>query len=90
MAQLRIGRWNGVAILLGGDRGISLAEDWVQTAARCNAAQVRDYFTRVVRGLLPDKQKTILDEWTAKGDWANVPIDAVFASSYPDFDYLNE
>lgn len=90
MAQMRIGRWNGVAILLGGKHGIALDEEWVKTVARGNAAQAQGYFARVVRGALAENQQQLLHEWVATGDWSAVPIDAVFASSFPDLDYLNE
>jgi hypothetical protein len=91
MADLRIGRWNGVPLLLGGrEHGIPLQEDWVRAVSRGNSAQAQGYFARIVVPLLPEKQQVLLKDWVATGKWDTVPIDAVFAASYPDFDYLNE
>ena len=89
MADLRIGRWNGVALLLGGEHGIPLQEDWVLAVSRGNSAQAQGYFARIVQPLLAEKQQVLLKEWVATGKWDSVPIDALFAATYPDFDYLN-
>jgi len=43
----------------------------------------------IVQPLLAEKQQVLLKEWVATGKWDSVPIDALFAATYPDFDYLN-
>jgi len=90
MADLRIGRWDGVALLLGGEHGIPLQEEWVQAVSRGNSAQARGYFTRIVLPLLAEKQRELLEPWIATGKWDSVPIDALFAATYPGFDYLSD
>ncbi len=89
--RLRVSRWNGMAHLEGGaDEAIALDEEWVQVAARGNAAQARGYFARVVLPLLHGEvQRKILSEWVQSGAWDAIPVDALFAASHPDIDYYN-
>jgi len=88
MVDLRIGRWNGVALLLGGEDGIALQEEWVEAVSRDTGARARGYFSRIVQPCLAKQEHVLLEEWVATGEWDSVPIDAVFAAGYPHFDYL--
>jgi hypothetical protein len=90
VAELRIARWNGVPFLLGGEQAIQLFEEEVAVVARGNSAQAQGYFQRFVRIRLGDNQKDLLDAWLVGNNWERLPIDAVFAASYPDFDYLTD
>lgn len=86
-AEVRLARWNGGALLVSGEQCIGLLEEEVATLARGNGSQARGFVERRVFGRLTEKERAILGTWLTAGSWDRVPIDALFASLHPDFDY---